>query len=148
MKINLSESKNRFYIPDISVPTDSGTIENRKNDKADQIAARVTLASAGQKQDYLTSRNYVKVTKDKKTDNVVESTSKWDYAAAIPKHVIEIAGLKEIGVVDGKTLIAKETIYAMLPNLVQDLMLYICGMKDDDPVGNEGLSEGESNPSE
>lgn len=146
----LLESKNRLYIPSVDLIVEVDGVEkelnNRDVDASVQIQARVTLATAGQKQKYLSSKNIMKIEKGKKKKDKesqeIETSTKWDYDGAVIKHVEEITGLEELGIKTGKDLVEKQTLNPVLPHLVQDLTFYICDVSDD-PQFVEGLSTGE-----
>ena len=148
MAIKLT-TQGRPFIPDVLFPTDEGIVNNRDLPESDRVEADITLASVGQKSEYLGSYT-VGNKKAMLAGADLKQYAVLQYDKCIRKHVTALRGLDEFGITNGRTLIEHETT-PELNDLIQDLFFKINGMHSDD-VGAGGdageFTPGESQASE
>lgn len=119
---------NRSFIPDVLFPTEEGTVvSNRLLPSEDQVLCSVTLASIGQKTEYLGTYT----TGHRTVEREVKQFTVLQYEACVKKHVKSIKGLEEFGIKDGRTLCSHEPTKE-LNEIIQECFFKVNGIHEDD----------------
>ncbi len=99
MKIKLT-TMNKKFIPSVEFEGDNGKMfNNRDNDPADQIVCDVVLAGAGERFEY-TAGYSVHNAETKETRSIAE----FQYKKCVSEHCVEIKGLEDFSITNGKEL--------------------------------------------
>jgi len=139
-KIKLATAE-RIFIPDVDFDTDEGIINNRDLEDSDQVKCEITLATMGQKSQYVDS--YSLSGKNRKGD--VKTKTAMNYDLCVSKHCTKITGLEEHKISDGKTLCAHAPTHE-LNEIIMEIFLKVNGVHpDDDKAGSDSgeFTEGE-----
>ena len=129
-KIKLA-TLNTSFVPNVEFDTEEGKINNRELPKNEQVSCKVTLATIGQKQEYLSSYSVV-------AGDEIRQYNTANLEKAVKKHCKNITNLDDYGIIDGKSLINSK--YAsQLDDLIREIAFYVLGISED----NGELDEGE-----
>ena len=125
----------RDFVPNVSFPTEEGnTVFNRELPPDEQVSCQLSLATIGQKTEYLGS--YTVGNRNELISGTAKQFTVLQYEKCVRKHCKTVKGLEAFGITNGRTLVAHEPT-PELNEIIQEIFFKVNGIHADDLLPDE-----------